>query len=545
MTKQKLLLVIFLFVIPLFFLLGYLKNSKSFVFKSKASNETVSVRFEPNSGSFDTGEEQNINLIFSTDNQNFKISALGFSLKINSGAIFIKSGTPSDLTSGKTGIFQTVKKQISKNNSQIELAYTSLLPSESLPANVKIPLVIKGLTPGTSVIQFVEQSVEITGTSNTSLFDLKDPAVKVEYVFTGDSVPTPTMSVPTITPTTTPNNSEAMNVYFLPELLNNKPNVELALRLLIDNLPTTKTGISAFELNLTFDSELIEILSVTPTNTIFQEIAKQIDNTNGAINLTYNAGADTENFPKDASIEITLKGKKEGTGQIVINKAEVFPDLDSDPIAINSKNGALAFSNDYIEPTPTNALFDPKKTKIRVKFQGIGLEEGQNNSPSVSTIKAKLTVLKTNGEFVNGQNGTDIDFTYLLETGFWESEITNIPPGNNYLFIIKGPKHLARKYCETRPATNGEINSYSCGGKSITLTDSENLLNFTALPLLAGDLPQQDKVLNAADFNSLMGCIGKIEDSCANADLNYDGVINATDTSILYASMKLKYDDEQ
>lgn len=191
---------------------------------------------------------------------------------------------------------------------------------------------------------------------------------------------------------------------------------------------------------------------------------------------------------------------------------------------------------------PTGNPADTAKFTFLTKLQGIGTETGINNTPNATSISVLVKVVLKDGTLVKEQQ---TNLTYKTDSGKWQSDELAVPAGNNYRIIVKGPKHVAKRYCENNPTVSAVEGSYTCAGKSINLVDGQNSLDFSALPLLAGDLPPQDKVLNAFDAARLIGCLGKTEAECAGSDLNYDGTINATDNSILYASMKLKYDDEQ
>jgi len=175
---------------------------------------------------------------------------------------------------------------------------------------------------------------------------------------------------------------------------------------------------------------------------------------------------------------------------------------------------------------------------LSVKLQGI------NKTPT-ATNKIKVKLNLTNGS--SQQALSDVELVSSSENnGAFVGTIpfSQIAPGPGYNLYIKGPKHVQKRFCTAIPTGGVE---YRCGtNEQIILTDGTNTLNFTAVPLLAGDLPlPQDGVLNSRDVIALKRCINKTDAECLNiGDINYDGAVRAGDFSLVIESMGIKYDDE-
>lgn len=201
-------------------------------------------------------------------------------------------------------------------------------------------------------------------------------------------------------------------------------------------------------------------------------------------------------------------------------------------------------------PVPTEGSLTPTLTptpspeenfvelNMRLKFQGI-----TRRSPKRMLVWVRLI-------------GDDIDkpvssFGYFdsNDDGIWTGKVTFVDPseiegGKNLALLVKGEKHAQKRICESRP-TEKDQGTYSCSGAVFSLKPGVNELDFTGVTILAGDTKPQDGVINALDIarvrNNLNSTDPKIVDS---ADLNYDGVINAVDDSLIIAALRVRTDEK-
>ena len=88
----------------------------------------------------------------------------------------------------------------------------------------------------------------------------------------------------------------------------------------------------------------------------------------------------------------------------------------------------------------------------------------------------------------------------------------------------------------------------SCGTGSLSLKEGNNTVDMSKILLMAGDLPEsgaQNGIVESYDTAFIRQHIQsqKAED-LAIADLNYDGVIDSQDFSLVLTSILVKYDEE-
>lgn len=133
--------------------------------------------------------------------------------------------------------------------------------------------------------------------------------------------------------------------------------------------------------------------------------------------------------------------------------------------------------------------------------------------------------------------------------GTWTgtAKFSGIRSDVGYYLFLKGPKHLQRKVCDLNPV-NGFNTIYTCGTGSLSLKEGSNTVDMSKILLMAGDLPEsgaQNGVVESYDTAFIRQHIQsqKAED-LAIADLNYDGVIDSQDFSLVLTSILVKYDEE-
>jgi len=169
------------------------------------------------------------------------------------------------------------------------------------------------------------------------------------------------------------------------------------------------------------------------------------------------------------------------------------------------------------------------KIKFSIKFNGM--------SQTKPDLKVRLLVLAD----ITGGSRTFSDITATASPDLiyrptdWVN-LTGIKPGAGFLYsiFIKGPKHLQKKMV-----------------KRINLDVGENIFDWTDKPLEPGDLPnpnknyEQDGKVDSIDASLLLERLNKNDvNSLRVADLNYDGVVNLNDYSLIIQTLSTKYEDE-
>lgn len=190
---------------------------------------------------------------------------------------------------------------------------------------------------------------------------------------------------------------------------------------------------------------------------------------------------------------------------------------------------------DPATPTPEYVIDMSKvNVKLVVKVQGI----------QSSTFSSQYSRLKFGVAIGGGSLNDNTDYTYSTFThrgeGVYEGMVIFDPKviksATNYRIIVKGPKHLAKRFCVANP-TGGY--AYFCppNASSISLGTGLNEFDFSAVQLTAGDLPlggAQDGVVDSSDLTFIRDNLGvKGAEIIKIGDLNFDGIIDTQDYSMI------------
>lgn len=172
---------------------------------------------------------------------------------------------------------------------------------------------------------------------------------------------------------------------------------------------------------------------------------------------------------------------------------------------------------------------------FRVRLQGI-TSQPKNSSPV--SIQFKLV------EGNKVVNTKQIDFTPQAD-GAYVANTTyeNLALSKKYSFLIKGPKHIQKRICVNSPSENIS-GTYRCKDSNVTFKAGGNTLDFTNIILLSGDLPLQNGIVDAVDIAYVRNYIGRSDpDIVARADLNFDGVVDSQDYTLIINALAFKYDE--
>jgi len=225
-------------------------------------------------------------------------------------------------------------------------------------------------------------------------------------------------------------------------------------------------------------------------------------------------------IPSDTTVTPTLTGTPEPT---------------STPIPTNPPGPT---TTPVLTPNPTPTLTpNTPILNFKIKFDGVN-----------DNIGTQKVVVKIKG------NGFEKTFEQVEATPNEEGILTgnltlNGVRLNNYTISIKGPKHLGVKFCENRQ--RGRCSP----DKFLSLNAGENNFDFTTLPLLTGDIPDendhQNGVVDINDFALLkQGLISTDPDLKArcnldfNKDSNDNDIVNGRDVALFLKTLSIRYDDE-
>lgn len=115
-------------------------------------------------------------------------------------------------------------------------------------------------------------------------------------------------------------------------------------------------------------------------------------------------------------------------------------------------------------------------------------------------------------------------------------ELVGVEPGDNYAILIKGPVHLAKRFCK-----NQQTEHCWLGEGGVTLNFGENEFDWTTLNLEPGDI-DQNGIVNSSDFTRLKQAL--MEEGDIPEDINFNGIVNGQDVSFFLQTLSAKYEDE-
>ncbi len=136
---------------------------------------------------------------------------------------------------------------------------------------------------------------------------------------------------------------------------------------------------------------------------------------------------------------------------------------------------------------------------------------------------------------------------YSATVAFASTMTPGLPVGNDYTIYLKGEKHLARKFCyQSGQTTRCTANGYISIG--VTDTQTEQVFDFTGLPLEPGDVYPQDGAADLNDFAKIKSLLSKLSSDLTSqdkliGDLDYNGIINVKDLFLMRKTLESKYDE--
>jgi len=337
----------------------------------------------------------------------------------------------------------------------------------------------------------------------------------------------------------------------------------------------TAEKVSMFDLVISYNKAIVDVMPAgegdVVVNSLYDCRTVKTDDNNGKIILQgaiKNVVCGTARFEDNPPAQVTgnvllakfkVKGIAAGNPQISFGNPNIIygfnPNQADTIITLSAKNPLVitivAGSGATATPggptatptvtgsptaTPTTPPGGNPVLNFKIKFQGVTVKRADQK---VKVIVKKGSLNKTFGDVsvVSDDNG--------IYSG--SVTLTEVPAGGNYKIFIKGPKHLARKFCENNQAGR------CVGSGKVTLAAGANTFDFSKIVLEAGDLPnpsdsnKQDGVVNSVDYSLWKSRIGNEDaDSLAVADVNFDGIVNFTgDWMLMRVTLETKYEEEE
>jgi hypothetical protein len=291
------------------------------------------------------------------------------------------------------------------------------------------------------------------------------------------------------------------------------------------------------EVELKYDPEKLKVETVSLSEDEWgnedhqaYNLAENYDNQTGAINLGIGLGH-SDLARKEINFAV-LKLRPLTVGSISM---EVVKNDFSGYNQENPENSSL----ELIDGQTINWSVLERQTFPELSFKiklGGTTYRVDNQRKSVKNISPQtVTVLIKRDEFERKYQ-TVVDFDDRA-IGTASLLLANVPAGEGYTILIKGPKHLASRYC-----FDEQVEHCGLHEGSISLVNGENNFDWTGLELEAGDL-NGDGIVNSKDFSQLKKALGKEGKGIAE-DLNYNGVVNAQDVVFFLSTLSNRYEDE-
>jgi len=321
-----------------------------------------------------------------------------------------------------------------------------------------------------------------------------------------------------------------------------------------------KEPIVAADIVLGFDQRLIQVVEINPQATAFstwvpvlatgefqKEAVKRKANQSGSLSfggLTFDQQSNQVTAPVTQVAlplaKIFFQAKARGETQLSL----VFHGLNNSMDCNLVKKG-LDQGVDILKESLAGQLSvrvnEPEQTPIlgfKVRFNGAPYNLGEQ------LVGVKIVGPDVVKEF-------EAVKVVSSEKGVLQGQVVlnGVPAGKNYAIFIKGPKHLATKFCYLYQKKH-------CSGLGeLSLAAGGNDFNLSNLPLLAGDIPDkngvQDEVVDAADFNRLKRALISLDPSLRKrANLNFNtnsigqDIVNGADIALFLETLSVRYDDD-
>lgn len=268
-----------------------------------------------------------------------------------------------------------------------------------------------------------------------------------------------------------------------------------------------------------------------PLEQICREEIKEINNDAGTIELAYVCAKKTSELPRQMLSKLSFRGLADGSGVLKIVESEVVGTISGGAFSVFAKEASYKVGQGTGGGGTGKVNLD-----LLLRLQGV-IRKPKN----VDTIKVRLGIgdgTLTTSVF------KETEFK-VRDDGLWQGSVSfDVKAGGGYKLLVKGSKHMQKKVCEATPKENFP-GSYSCDKGAIKLEEGKNSLDFSSIVLLVGDLEPQDGLSNAHDQSLVRNLLGKSDaESLRLADVNFDGVVNAVDHSLMIAALSVRYDDQ-
>jgi len=323
--------------------------------------------------------------------------------------------------------------------------------------------------------------------------------------------------------------------------------------------PNQNLNIIGYLLTINFDNAKVQITSIEyKTGVISQDLGQDTSNKDtvnqlGKINIQAEIStAQGELLLQNTDVNlVTISGKALITGipQLLIDNFKLYQ-INSDSTLTeisggvgefstsssssqSSSSGSVASSSSSNQSASSSSAQESVKVELKIKYR----MQGVLNWIASQSAPTKFAILK-NGTAITS---TPNSFTASLSSDLlWHGQIEQqLLSGNDYALLIKPDKHLQRKVCSLSARDSTTL--YSCGQDKIILSSTTTDLDLSGLIFFAGDITGEqgtsDGKVDSLDYVMIQLIIknntGKDPAQVAKADLNYDGIVDTQDASLI------------
>lgn len=353
-----------------------------------------------------------------------------------------------------------------------------------------------------------------------------------------------------------------VNMEFSPSTITKSVNDEFTTT--IKAMPTVRFFTQGYSFGLNFDKAKLEVTDITyklgtlsagigDSNTTLTKV-----NTDGYIKINGEIQSATGTLleASTAAEVVSLKLKVKATGGSGVSLATItapyFGKVETTgaitqitatlvPLAVNGGGsttpGVSPSVNPSISVSPQPTGTNDPTFNFKLKFQGI------NKKPAdkYNSIPVKISAVDGTGVKIEGSGTFTAD-----DAGVWTGKVSfkGLKTGTGFYFLVKGPKHIQKRICTLAP-TEQYPGSYRCRGQERITLAADSVPDFSKIYLLTGDLPNQDGLVDSYDLSLIRNNIGKTDDNVIKlADLNFDGIVDTQDHSLIIAALSIAYDEE-
>ncbi len=309
---------------------------------------------------------------------------------------------------------------------------------------------------------------------------------------------------------------------------------------------------------LNFDPDQIEILDVRGSDLFANKLQLEAKTEEGKIIIKQGAaGSDPSVGGQVDFATIKMRPKSPADRSVISfdDQNSKIVDSQASYLSPNFNTAEYKFGQDQVDPTAipfsTNTPFPtqvptigPTSTPVldwpvlnfQVKLAGTSFQVGEEEKV-VGDIPPQKFNLKVVGNNIQKEF---LDIPVLFDknaVGVGQVNLVGVNPGDNYGVILKGPMHVAKRFCR-----DNQVGTCSTGQAELSFSNGMNYYDWTGSGLLPGDINQDGRV-DSLDFSRVKLALNQTGQYIPS-DLNCNEKVNTQDIILLLNTLATAYEDE-